>query len=140
MIFSNFGRYGPYVQHLKTYANLSDPMDVFEIGLNRAVTLIAEKKAKTGGRTAAEPLRELGNHPDTGEPIKVFDGRYGPYVKHQKTNATLPKTTSPDDVTLEQAVELINAKAGAPKKKKAAAKKKAPAKKTTAKKKTPASK
>lgn len=123
-ILSNFGRYGPYVQHLKTYANLPDPSDVFEIGLNRAVTLIAEKRANGGRRAAAEPLKELGKHPDTDEPILVYEGRYGPYVKHQKTNATLPKDVTPDTVTLEKAIELINAKASAPKKKRAPAKKK----------------
>ncbi len=136
MILANFGRYGPYVQHVKTYANLSDPMDVFEIGLNRAVSLIEEKKAKGGRRgSAAEPLKTLGEHPETKDPIQVFDGRYGPYVKHQKTNATLPKDLTPDTITLEKAIELVNAKAGSKKKttKKAASKKPA-AKKTTAKK------
>ena len=126
-IVANLGRYGPYVQHLKTYANIQDVNDLFDIGLNRAVTLIAEKRSKTGGRGAsAEPLRELGAHPDSGEPIRVFEGRYGPYVKHEKTNATLPKDIKPEDVTLEKAVELINAKATTKKKPK-----KSPAKKTT---------
>jgi len=134
MMYANFGRYGPYVQHLKTYANLPDPMEVFEVGLNRAVALIAEKNAKGGGRgSAAKPIKELGKHPDTDEPINVFDGRYGPYVKHQKTNATLPKDFTPETITLEKAIELINAKEGAKKKK-------APAKKKTAAKKKPATK
>ncbi|WP_018996076.1 type I DNA topoisomerase [Hirschia maritima] len=134
MMYANFGRYGPYVQHLKTYANLPDPMEVFEVGLNRAVALIAEKNAKGGGRgSAAKPIKELGKHPDTDEPINVFDGRYGPYVKHQKTNATLPKDFTPETITLEKAIELINAKEGAKKKK-------APAKKKTAAKKKPAAK
>lgn len=134
MMYANFGRYGPYVQHLKTYANLPDPMEVFEVGLNRAVALIAEKNAKGGGRgSAAKPIKGLGKHPDTDEPINVFDGRYGPYVKHQKTNATLPKDFTPETITLEKAIELINAKEGAKKKK-------APAKKKTATKKKPAAK
>ncbi len=132
MMYANFGRYGPYVQHLKTYANLPDPMEVFEVGLNRAVALIAEKNAKGGRGGAAKALKELGKHPDTDEPINVFDGRYGPYVKHQKTNATLPKDMTPETVTLEKAIELINAKAGTAKKKKAPAKKKTAAKKTEA--------
>ncbi|MCL4144122.1 UNVERIFIED_CONTAM: hypothetical protein GTU68_004720 [Idotea baltica] len=136
-ILANFGRYGPYVQHGKTYANLKDPADVFEIGLNRAVSLIADKIANPGrGRgAAAKPLKELGKHTD-GEPINVFEGRYGPYVKHGKTNATLPKELTPETVSLEKAIELIDAKAakGPAKKKKKAApkKKKAPAKKKAA--------
>ena len=134
MIYANFGRFGPYVQHHKTYANLKDPADVFNIGLNRAVALIEDKKARGSKRAAAAPLKTLGDHPDGG-PIEVYEGRYGPYVKHGKVNATLPKDVTPDAVTLEQAVELISAKAEksgkkkAPAKKKPAAKKKAPAKK-----------
>ncbi|MFC7290138.1 type I DNA topoisomerase [Hirschia litorea] len=128
MMYANFGRYGPYVQHNKTYANLPDPMEVFEVGLNRAVALIAEKNAKGGRGGAAKALKELGKHPATDEPINVFDGRYGPYVKHQKTNATLPKDVTPETITLEKAIELIDAKAGS------ATKKKAPAKKAAAKK------
>ncbi|HAW57028.1 MAG TPA: DNA topoisomerase I, partial [Hyphomonas sp.] len=109
-ILANFGRFGPYVQHGKTYANLKDPNDVFTIGLNHAVTLIADKRAKQGARGGAAALKTLGDHPDGGA-IEVFEGRYGPYVKHGKTNATLPKDVTPDAVTLEQAIELINAKA-----------------------------
>ena len=140
-ILANFGRYGPYVQHGKTYANLKDPADVFEIGINRAVALIADKIANPGrGRgAAAKPLKELGKHTD-GEPINVFEGRYGPYVKHGKTNATLPKDITPETVTLEKAIELIDAKAakGPAKKKKTAAKKKPAAKKKAPAKKKPA--
>jgi DNA topoisomerase-1 len=136
MIYANFGRFGPYVQHHKTYANLKDPADVFNIGLNRAVALIEDKKTRGSKRGGATPLKTLGDHPDGG-PIEVYEGRYGPYVKHAKTNATLPKDVTPDAVTLEQAIELINAKATkggkkkAPTKKKAPAKKKAPTKKAT---------
>jgi DNA topoisomerase-1 len=110
--------------------------------LNRAVTVIAEKVAAGPGRgrKAATALKELGDHPDGGK-LAVMDGRYGPYVKWEKINATLPNGTDPQDVSLEQAVELVNAKAAtkgkkkkAPAKKKPAAKKKAPAKKATAKK------
>jgi DNA topoisomerase-1 len=144
MIEAGIGRYGPFVKHGKTYANLPTVEDVFEIGLNRAIDLIAEKKANPRGRggAAAAPLKTLGEHPDDGEPINVMSGRYGPYVKHGKTNATLPKDLKPEEVTLEQAIELIAAKAKtkkkAPAKKKAAPKKKAAAKKTTAKKAKPA--
>jgi DNA topoisomerase-1 len=128
MIYANFGRFGPYVQHHKTYANLKDPADVFNIGLNRAVALIEDKKTRGSKRGGATPLKTLGDHPDGG-PIEVYEGRYGPYVKHAKTNATLPKDVTPDAVTLEQAIELINAKATKGGKKKAPTKKKTPAKK-----------
>src|SRR6056297_986707 len=136
MIKSNFGRYGPYIMHQgpedakPVYANLKDPQDVFEIGMNRAVELLAAKRANPGGRgrAAAKPLRELGEHPEEGGPVQVFDGRYGPYVKWGKINATLPKDASPDEITLESAVTLIAEKAarkGGGRKKKPATRKKA---------------
>ena len=105
VIKSNIGRYGPYVQHGSTFASLKPEDDVLTVGLDRALELLAEKRQKN------KPLRTLGAHPETGDPIEVFEGRYGPYVKHKRTNATIPKGTDPDEVTLEQAVELIAAKA-----------------------------
>ncbi|SDR39426.1 type I DNA topoisomerase [Pseudovibrio sp. Tun.PSC04-5.I4] len=136
MISAGLGRFGPFVLHDGTYANLDGPEEVFTVGINRAVTLLAEKRAKGGGRgAAAKALKELGNHPDGGA-INVYPGRYGPYVKWEKINATLPKDVEPEAVTLEQAIELVNAKAGSKGKKKAPAKK-AAAKKTTAKKAAP---
>ena len=147
MITAGLGRYGPFVKHGKVYANLQNADEVFEVGLNRAVTLIAEKKAnpRAGRGQAAKPLRELGAHPETGDPVNVMDGRYGPYIKHQKTNATIPSGEDPEKITLEQALELIVAKEKKkPTKKKAtkkkATKKKAPAKKKTATKKKAATK
>lgn len=145
MIEAGIGRYGPFVKHDRLYANLKDVEDVFTIGMNRAVEELAKKLASRGaGRgAAATPLKELGEHPDSGGPVNVMDGRYGPYVKWAKVNATLPKGTEPDAVTMEMAVELIAEKAAksgkkAPAKKaaakKPAAKKKAPAKKPAAKK------
>ena len=134
-ILAGIGRYGPYVQHGKTYANLASADEVFEVGINRAVTIIAEKRANPRGRgQTAKPLKELGAHPDTGSPVNVMNGRYGPYVKHEKTNATIPRGQDPQDVTMEQAVELIKAReAKGPSKKKAAkkTKKKAAKKKAT---------
>ena len=137
------GRFGPYVRHNKTYANLPDVDEVFTIGMNHAVELLAAKAARGGRGAAATPLKELGEHPDGG-PIQVMPGRYGPYVKWAKINATIPKDVEPEAVTLEQALELIAAKAATkgkakkPAAKKTAAKKpaakKAPAKKTAAKK------
>ncbi|WP_170449229.1 type I DNA topoisomerase [Ruegeria arenilitoris] len=137
MISANFGRFGPYIMHQlpdeakPVYANLKDPNDVFEIGMNRAVELLAEKRANPGrrGRAAAKPLKELGEHPDGGA-IQVLDGRYGPYVKWEKVNATLPKDIKPENVSLEMAVELANEKAA----KKGTRKKAAPKKKATKKK------
>jgi DNA topoisomerase-1 len=114
MITAGIGRYGPFIKHNSTYANLKEVDEVFEVGINRAVDLIAEKKAgggKGGRRGQAAPLKELGPHPTTGKTIGVYSGRYGPYVKHDKTNATLPKDITPETVTLEQAVDLVNARA-----------------------------
>jgi DNA topoisomerase-1 len=112
-IVAGVGRFGPYVQHGKTYANLTAGDEVLTVGLNRAVTLIEEKKAKgpRKGRFGADPGRALGEHPDKGGPIVVKNGRYGPYVSHDGVNATLPPEITPDTVTLEQAVGLIDARA-----------------------------
>lgn len=130
-ISAGIGRYGPFVLHEGVYANLDSVEEVFTVGLNRAVTVLAEKAAKGGGRRAsAAALKQLGDHPDLGGPIVVKDGRYGPYVNHGKINATLPNDKDPQSVTLEEALALIAAKAG--KAKKAPAKKKAAAKKKTA--------
>ncbi len=138
MITASLGRYGPYIAHDGAFANVDSIEDVFEIGINRAVTVLAEKAAK-GGRTRATPaaLATLGDHPDGGS-ITVRDGRYGPYVNWGKVNATLPKGKDPATVTMEEALELISAKAGSAKKttKKAAPKKAAAPKKTAAAKKT----
>jgi DNA topoisomerase-1 len=152
MISANFGRFGPYLMHQSpdeakpVYANLKDPNDVFEIGMNRAVELLAAKRANPGGRgrAAAKALRDLGEHPENGGPIQILEGRYGPYIKWDKVNATLPKGTEPDDVTMEMAVEAIAAKATKPGKarktaaKKPAAKAKATTTKKPAAKKAPA--
>ena len=133
------GRYGPYVKHNKTYANLKDPEEVFTLGMNRAVELIAEKIANPGrGRTAQKALKELGEHPSEGGPVNVMEGRYGPYVKWGKINATIPKDMDPATIDMDAAVAMIAEKAAKSPKKKAAAKKKAPAKKKAAAKKKPA--
>jgi DNA topoisomerase-1 len=132
-ITAGIGRYGPFVLHEGTFANLDSVEEVFSVGLNRAVTLIAEKVAnpgRRGGRGAAKALRELGDYPEGGK-VTVHEGRYGPYVKAGKINATLPKDVGPDAVTLEQALELIAARAGKPARPKKAAKTKAAAKPKT---------
>ena len=138
-IHANIGRYGPYVmwtrvgedgKEQKTYANIGDVEEVFTIGMNRAVEALAAKAARGPGRSrqAAKPLKELGEHPEHGGPVNVMDGRYGPYVKWEKINATLPRDLKPEEVTLERAVELIAEKA-AKKGRKPARRKKAAAKK-----------
>lgn len=140
-VWANIGRYGPYLKHAEstsdrggTNANLETLEDVWTVGMNRAVQLLAEKVASRGGRgKAATPIRELGEHPDAGGMVAIYDGKYGPYVKWDKLNATIPDTVSPEDLTMAQAVDLL-AERAAKSGKKAPAKKKAAAKKTTAKK------
>jgi len=137
MIEAGLGRYGPFVRHGRVYANLPEFEEVFTVGMNRAVELLAEKAARGRGRgAAAKPLVELGEHPESGGPVAVMEGRYGPYVKWEKVNATLPKDVEPTSVTMEMAVELIAEKAAKKGggRKKAAPKKKAAAKKPAAKK------
>jgi DNA topoisomerase-1 len=133
-IVANLGRFGPYVQHGKTYANIGTIEDVFEIGLNRAVTVLAEKLAGGGRpqRTAAAALQEFAAPAEGGPAIKVMAGRYGPYVTDGTTNATLPKGQDPAAVTREVALALIEARValvGVGKKK--PAKKTSPAKSAT---------
>ena len=133
---AGIGRFGPYVKHGTVYANIPDVEEVFTIGMNRAMEVLAQKAARggRGGSTPAGPLKVLGAHPDGGE-VQVMPGRYGPYVKWEKVNATLPKEMPPEEVTLEQALELIAEKAAKGGKGKKTAARKAPAKaKTPAKK------
>ncbi|SFP03267.1 type I DNA topoisomerase [Tranquillimonas alkanivorans] len=120
---AGIGRYGPYVKHNKTYANLPEVDDVFTIGMNRAVEELAKKASRGRGRATATPLKELGEHPESGGAVNVMDGRYGPYVKWEKVNATLPKDTDPQEVTMDMAVQLIAEKAAKGGKKKTTRKK-----------------
>jgi DNA topoisomerase-1 len=140
-ITANFGRFGPYVKHDGQFASLDSEDEVFTVGLNRAVTVLAEKKSKGRGPRGPEALKELGAHPESGAMVKVMKGRYGPYVADGNVNATLPREMDPMTVTLDQAVVLLAdrvAKGGGKKPKKAAAKPKAkpkaPAKKAEGKK------
>lgn len=136
-IIANLGRYGPYIQHGKTYANLSSVDEVFDVGLNRAVTLLAEKIAKGPGRVQRAPGKVLGIHPTLGQDIVLHDGRYGAYVAHDGVNATLPRGVEKDDFTLAAAAVLIDAKraaGGGKPAKSARSTPKAPAKSTAAKK------
>jgi len=111
-IKAGIGRFGPYVQHLKTYASLEAGDDVFNIGLNRAVTLIAEKIAKGPGkrRFGSDPGKPLGEHPTLGA-VAVKSGRYGAYVTAGGVNATIPSDKTQDSITLEEAIALIDERA-----------------------------
>ena len=129
-ITAGIGRFGPYLKLGSAYISLGPQEDVLSIGLNRAVTLIKEKPPKQ----AAAPLRELGAHPDDGKPVNMYKGRYGPYVKHGRVNASVPKAEAADEVTLERAVELLAARAAKGGKGKKAPAKKSPAKKAPARK------
>jgi DNA topoisomerase I len=111
-IVASIGRYGPYLQHEGKYARLSSTAEVFETGMNAAVAKLAD--AASGGArqrgASREPIAVLGAHPTSGKEIKVLEGRYGPYVSDGTIHATLPKNSDPKSVTLDQAVELIDAK------------------------------
>jgi DNA topoisomerase-1 len=147
-IIAGIGRFGPYVKHGKTYANLDTGDDVTTIGLNRAVTLIEDKKKnpRKGRRFGADPGRQIGEHPQKGGMIVGKKGRYGPYVSHDGVNANLPDDKALDTITVDEAAALIDARAersggSAARRKRAASKKpltkkapeKSPAAKTTAK-------
>lgn len=122
------GRFGPYIKHGSTYANIPDVEEVFTIGMNRAMEVLALKAAgRRGGTAPAGPLRSLGDHPSGGE-IQVMPGKYGPYLKWAKVNATLPKGVEPEAVTLDEALVILAEKAG-----KSGGKSKAPARKAAAK-------
>ncbi|MBM3611666.1 MAG: DNA topoisomerase I, partial [Alphaproteobacteria bacterium] len=109
---AGIGRFGPYVKHGAVYANIPDAEEVFTIGMNRAIEVLAQKAARgPRGGTSAAPLRDLGPHPEGGA-VQVMAGRYGPYVKWGKVNATLPKDTAPEAIAFDEALALIAAKAG----------------------------
>jgi DNA topoisomerase I len=146
-IEANIGRYGPYLRHDGKYGKLTNTREVFEVGMNLAVDILAQAANRGGAArgTPATAIATLGEHPTSGGAIKVMPGRYGPYVTDGTTNATIPRDVKPEDVTLAAAIELIDARAAkgpakgkkkaakkAPAKKKAAPKKKAPAKKAAA--------
>jgi len=112
-ITASIGRYGPYLAHDGKYAKLGSAAEVFETGMNAAVSKLADAASGGGRRQGAsrEPIAVLGKHPSSGGDIKVMAGRYGPYVTDGATNATLPKGAKPEDVTLDEAVRLIDERA-----------------------------
>jgi DNA topoisomerase-1 len=118
MITAGLGRYGPYVRLGNTYRSLEQGDDVLGIGLNRAVALLAEAPKRRGGAS-----RELGSHPADDKPVTQGKGRYGPYVKHGRLFATIPRDQDPAEITLEEAVVLLTAQAGKKKKKTGGARK-----------------
>jgi DNA topoisomerase-1 len=135
-ITAGLGRYGPFILHDGAYANLPTVEEVFSVGLNRAVVLLAEKKAGGGKgrfqRAAPTVLKELGDHPSEGGKVQVLSGRYGPYVKHGDTNATRRRAKEPAALTMDEAVQLIAERvAKGPSKPKGRRIKKAPAKSGT---------
>ncbi len=104
LIEASIGRFGPYLKHNSEFKSIPKTDNVYDIGLERAVALLAEPKSNRG------MLREVGIHPEDQKPIGVYEGRYGPYVKHGKDNATIPAPLTVESVTLDQAVELLAAK------------------------------
>jgi len=112
-VMAGFGRYGPYVEHDGKYGRLESADDVLTIGINRAVSLLADRKDRSAKR-GGEVLRTLGEHPSKKGKIEILAGKYGPYVKFGKINATLPKGTTPEEITMEAALELIEAKSAKP--------------------------
>jgi DNA topoisomerase-1 len=113
-ILAGIGRFGPYVKHGSIFKSLTADEDVLTVGLNRAVSVLAVPGK--GRRGAPTPLRELGAHPTDSAPVALFRGRYGPYVSHGGLIASLPRGADPDALTLEAAVELLNAQAAKGKK------------------------
>src|SRR4029077_13601379 len=124
-ILAGVGRFGPYVKHAAKYKSIPGDENVLDIGMNRAVALLAEAKSVGRGR-AAKPLRIVGNHPADEAPIELYDGRYGHYVKHGGINATVPNDLKPEELTLDQGVSLLAQRAA-----KGGAKKPARARKAT---------
>jgi DNA topoisomerase-1 len=121
IVKAGLGRFGPYVVHNGVFASLGKDDDVLTIDLDTALRRLEAKQARGrrdgagaagGAATGVSVLKDLGPHPDDGAPVQVLDGRYGPYVKHGKVNATLPKDTAPGTITVEQALALLAAKAG----------------------------
>jgi DNA topoisomerase-1 len=129
-IIANIGRFGPYINHDAKFKSIPKTQSVFTIDLESAVTLLAQ------ANTGPAPLCSLGNHPTEDGQIEVYAGRYGPYVQHGKIRATLPKSVEPESLTLDEALELLNAKAAKEVPAKKASTRKTVAKKTTTAKKT----
>ena len=105
-IIGALGRYGPYIKHQNTYVNLKEVEELYDIGLNRAVTLIDEKNKKTPNTKN----KLIGKHPKSNEDIIAAEGKYGPYIKYLKKNYSIPKDLSMEEIDLEKAIQLIEIK------------------------------
>lgn len=114
-VVAGLGRFGPYVMHSKSdgtkdYRSLKDPSQLRSVTIDEAVAMLMQPKAGRGRRAAPTVLKDLGVHPEDGQPVQVLDGRYGPYVKHGDTNATVPQGQDPTALTLEDALPLLEAR------------------------------
>ena len=103
-IFLNSGRFGPYLKCENKSARLENVEEIFNIGLNRAITLIAEAKP---GRISSSLIKDLGEHPEDKKPVRIMKGQYGPYIKYKSLNATIPEEKDPTELTMEEALILI---------------------------------
>ena len=100
----NSGRFGPYLKCDNKSARLENVEDLFSIGLNRAITLIADAKP---GRISSSLIKDLGEHPEDKKPVRIMKGQYGPYIKYKSLNATIPEEKDPTELTMEEALILI---------------------------------
>ena len=121
IVKAGLGRFGPYILHDGKFASLKEPHNVLDVALETAIEVLAAAPT----RTTKKPLRDLGEHPEDGNPIRILTGRYGPYIKHNKLNASIPNRFDPKTITIEEALELLEKKA---QKKKAKKKSKTPTK------------
>ena len=103
-IFLNSGRFGPYLKCDNKSARLDNVEEIFSIGLNRAVSLIAEAKP---GRMSSSMIKDLGEHPEDKKPVRIMKGQYGPYIKYKSLNATIPEEKDPNEITMDEALILI---------------------------------
>ena len=117
----NTGRFGPYLKCENKSARLENVEEIFSIGLNRAITLIAEAKP---GRMSSSIIKDLGEHPEDKKPVRIMKGQYGPYIKYKSLNATIPEEKDPVDLTMEEALILIEKRREYDKNKKSKKKKK----------------
>ncbi|MDC3174816.1 hypothetical protein OA868_03495 [Candidatus Pelagibacter sp.] len=100
----NTGRFGPYLKCENKSARLENVEEIFSIGLNRAITLIADAKP---GRMSSSIIKDLGGHPEDKKPVRIMKGQYGPYIKYKSLNATIPEEKDPTELNMEEALILI---------------------------------
>ena len=103
-IVLNSGRFGPYLKCENKSARIENVEEIFSIGINRAITLIADAKP---GRMSSSIIKDLGEHPEDKKPVRIMKGRYGPYIKYKSLNATIPEKKDPNEITMKEAIILI---------------------------------